>query len=45
MHDAEAFKPYIARVPDVIASYGCRYIARGGTVTPLAGHSCPSGWF
>ncbi len=32
MRDAEAFKPYIARVPDVIAPYGCRYIARGGKV-------------
>jgi uncharacterized protein (DUF1330 family) len=36
MRDAEAFKPYIARVPDVIKDYGCRYIARGGAVTPLS---------
>jgi uncharacterized protein (DUF1330 family) len=41
MRDAEAFKPYIARVPDVIARYGCRYIARGGAVTPLAGAFAP----
>ncbi len=41
MRDAEAFKPYIARVPDVIAPYGCRYIARGGAVTPLAGAFTP----
>ncbi len=41
MRDAEAFKPYIARVPDVIAPYGCRYIARGGAVTPLAGAFAP----
>ena len=41
MRDAEAFKPYIARVPDVIAPYGCRYIARGGKVTPLAGAFTP----
>ncbi|HEY1474872.1 MAG TPA: DUF1330 domain-containing protein [Pseudolabrys sp.] len=41
MRDAEAFKPYIARVPDVIAPYGCRYIARGGAVTPLAGSFAP----
>ena len=44
MRDAEAFKPYIARVPDVIAPYGCRYIARGGAVTPLAARSRPTGW-
>jgi len=37
IRDAEAFKPYIARVPDVIAPYGCRYLARGGAVTPLGG--------
>jgi uncharacterized protein (DUF1330 family) len=41
MRDAEAFKPYIARVPDVIAPYGCRYIARGGAVAPLAGAFTP----
>jgi uncharacterized protein (DUF1330 family) len=41
MRDAEAFKPYIARVPDVIAPYGCRYIARGGAVTPLCGSFTP----
>jgi uncharacterized protein (DUF1330 family) len=41
MRDAEAFKPYIARVPDVIAPYGCRYIARGGAVTPLCGPFTP----
>ena len=41
MRDAEAFKPYIARVPAVIAPYGCRYIARGGAVTPLCGAFTP----
>jgi uncharacterized protein (DUF1330 family) len=41
MRDAEAFKPYIARVPDVIKDYGCRYIARGGAVTPLCGSFVP----
>jgi uncharacterized protein (DUF1330 family) len=41
MRDAEAFKPYIAGVPDVIAPYGCRYIARGGVVTLLAGAFTP----
>jgi uncharacterized protein (DUF1330 family) len=41
MRDAEAFRPYAAQVPDVIAPYGCRYIARGGKVTPLAGSFTP----
>jgi uncharacterized protein (DUF1330 family) len=41
MRDAEAFKPYIARVPDVIKDYGCRYIARGNAVTPLCGLFAP----
>ena len=41
MRDAEAFKPYIARVPEVIAPYSCRYIARGGAVTPLCGAFTP----
>jgi uncharacterized protein (DUF1330 family) len=41
MRDAAAFKPYIARVPAVIAPYGCRYIARGNAVTPLAGSFAP----
>jgi uncharacterized protein (DUF1330 family) len=41
MLDAEAFKPYIARVPDVIKDYACRYIARGNAVTPLCGSFAP----
>lgn len=41
MRDAQAFKPYIAGVPAVIAPYGCRYIARGGAVTPLCGAFTP----
>ena len=41
MLDAEAFKPYIARVLDVIKDYGCRYLARGNAVTPLCGSFAP----
>ena len=41
MRDTQAFQPYIARVPAVIAPYGCRYIARGGKVAPLAGAFTP----
>jgi uncharacterized protein (DUF1330 family) len=41
MRDAEAFKPYVARVADISKDYGCRYIARGGAVTPLCGTFMP----
>ena len=41
MRDTQAFKPYIARVPGVIAPYGCRYIARGGAVAPVCGAFTP----
>jgi uncharacterized protein (DUF1330 family) len=41
MRDPEGFKPYAAGVPDVIKNYGCRYIARGGKVTPVTGSFVP----
>src|SRR5450759_5970002 len=41
MRDPEAFKPYAARVADVSKDFGCRYIARGGAVTPLCGSFVP----
>jgi uncharacterized protein (DUF1330 family) len=41
MRDAETFKPYAARVAGVSKAFGCRYIARGGAVTPLAGSFVP----
>lgn len=41
MRNPEGFKPYAAGVPDVIKNYGCRYIARGGTVTPVCGSFVP----
>jgi uncharacterized protein (DUF1330 family) len=41
MRDPEGFKPYAAGVPDVIKNYGCRYIARGGQVTPIMGSFVP----
>jgi uncharacterized protein (DUF1330 family) len=41
MRDAEAFKPYAARVADISKEFDCRYIARGGAVTPLAGSFVP----
>ena len=41
MRDSDAFKPYAARVADVSKEFGCRYIARGGAVMPLAGSFVP----
>jgi len=41
MRDMERFKPYAAAVPDVVRSFGGRFLARGGVVTPIAGHFAP----
>lgn len=41
MLDPEGFTPYAAGVPDVIRHYGCNYMARSSTVTPVAGSFCP----
>ena len=41
MRDMERFKPYAAAVPEVVKSYGGRFLARGGTVTPIAGSFVP----
>jgi uncharacterized protein (DUF1330 family) len=41
MRDAKAFRPYAEAVPGVIARFGCRYLARGGNVTPIAGTFVP----
>ncbi len=41
MRDMERFKPYAAAVPEVVKSFGGRFLARGGKVTPLAGHFVP----
>jgi uncharacterized protein (DUF1330 family) len=41
MRDMERFKPYAAAVPDVVKSIGGRFLARGGTVTPIAGAFVP----
>src|ERR1035437_1709438 len=41
MRDAEAFKPYAARVADVSKKFGFRHIAHRGAVTPLAGSFAP----
>ena len=41
MRDIERFKPYAEAVPDVVKSFSGRFLARGGTVTPLAGAFVP----
>jgi len=41
MLDPVAFKPYAEAIPAMLASFGVRSLARGGTVTPLAGGFAP----
>lgn len=41
MQDMERFKPYAAAVPEVVRSFGGRFLARAGAVTPLAGAFVP----
>jgi uncharacterized protein (DUF1330 family) len=41
MRDMERFRPYAAAVPEVVRSFGGRFLARGGKVTPIAGHFVP----
>jgi uncharacterized protein (DUF1330 family) len=41
MRDMERFRPYAAAVPDVVKSFNGRFLARGGTVTPLGGAFIP----
>ena len=37
VRDEILYSQYVERVPAVVGRYGGRYLARGGTVTPLAG--------
>ena len=39
--DPELYQQYAAQVPDVIASFGGRYLIRGGAVEPLEGDWSP----
>jgi uncharacterized protein (DUF1330 family) len=41
MRDMERFKPYAEAVPAVVKSFGGRFLARGGKVTPLSGAFVP----
>jgi uncharacterized protein (DUF1330 family) len=42
VHDPEGFAAYRAAVPAVIAQYGGRYVARGGSIVGVEGNS-PTG--
>jgi uncharacterized protein (DUF1330 family) len=37
VNDPEGFATYREMVPPTIAAYGGRYLARGGTITPMEG--------
>ena len=41
MRDMQGFQPYAAAVPAVVKSFGGRFLARGGTVTGVAGPFVP----
>ena len=41
MRDMQGFGPYAAAVPAVVKSFGGRFLARGGTVTPVSGSFVP----
>ena len=41
MRDMERFRPYAAAVPEVVKSFGGRFLARGGKVMPIAGTFVP----
>jgi uncharacterized protein (DUF1330 family) len=41
MLDPESFRPYGAAIPELLQRFGVRSLARGGTVTRLAGEFAP----
>lgn len=41
MLDAQGFRPYAESIHDMLQGFGVRSLARGGTVTPLAGAFAP----
>jgi uncharacterized protein (DUF1330 family) len=41
VHDPVGFRPYAADIPDIVKSFGGRFIARAGRVTPLHGAFVP----
>ena len=41
MRDIEGFRPYAEAIPDVVKSFGGRFLSRAGKVTPLSGTFVP----
>jgi uncharacterized protein (DUF1330 family) len=41
MRDMEGFRPYAEAIPDVVKSFGGRFLSRAGKVTPLSGAFVP----
>jgi uncharacterized protein (DUF1330 family) len=41
VHDPEGFRPYAEQVAAVVESFGGRFLARGGKVTPIGGDFVP----
>jgi uncharacterized protein (DUF1330 family) len=41
VHDPVGFRPYAADIPDIVKSFGGRFIARAGKVTPLSSAFVP----
>lgn len=41
VRDARLYDEYVARVPQVLAKFGGKYVVRSGEVTPLAGAWTP----
>jgi len=37
VHDADAYRAYMARTPDAIAAFGGRFLARGGETVTMEG--------
>jgi len=37
VHSPDRFAEYLQKVPEIVASYGGKYIVRGGSVHPLEG--------
>jgi len=41
MRDMDGFRPYVAAIPNVVKSFGGRFLARAGKVTVLSGSFVP----
>ena len=41
VHNSALYAEYLEKVPAILGQYGGRYLARGGTITPLSGNWNP----